>query len=102
MSTVMLFMSERTSKCILNFIVDYEFSYCAHRFGPTSDHVLRITLFQINVKSYEIKWPERETDHLPSTIAQVNRTRVYISTPPGSGSGSTQPREYNWGDTWKK
>jgi hypothetical protein len=42
MSTLMLFMSSRTITFIFNFIIDYEISYCAPWFGPTSGHVLRV------------------------------------------------------------
>jgi hypothetical protein len=95
-------------------------------FSTASRPALGHTHFPIQwvsgVISLEAKRPGREADNLlrtnPGITASVIQRSEFLATDPevrvrfpalpdflrssGSGTGSTQPREYNWWATWKK
>jgi hypothetical protein len=69
-------------------------------------YLLYWILSQIQIKFYYHKFRPPLWSSDQSSWLQIQRSRVRLLVLPdflssGSGTGSTQPREYNWGATWK-
>jgi hypothetical protein len=87
-------VSEKKKKTKLNSIFVMEWS----------KDEWNITAASANISLSRI-WEQR---HLLAATYCMWKPNMWFSAPPdflrssGSGTGSTQPREYNWGATWKK